>query len=1243
MRKNYGYKYFSNQRKKSFFKKISFISSLLLIAQISLGGLFYVAPALEIQADNGNLCAQPADVVLIMDRSGSMDYASRCDWWQLKCVNPPSCSQGYVWTQNTTYNQTESWCNGKNQSAPHQSVYLAIDPKKIAAAKQAADNFLGLMGANDRSSLVSYADAATLDKGLSSDHPATKAAVDGLVAIGATNIGDAIKLAAEELKSSRANPQANHAMILLTDGLANKPAGSGSGENPADVAYAENQAASAAGYGFKIFTIGLGENGEINETMLLNIANTTGANYYHSPAPDDLQAIYNSIATRLCQYGSISGCKYSDINQDGNIAGEEKLAGWEIKLNNNENYSQLTDDQGCYQFSGLTFGSYVVTEGGKAGVANFIQTYPSAGTYAINLSEGENSINNDFGNYLPLCGNNFVDSQTGEVCEIGQSQSCSSALGYYGTQSCRQDCSGWNECISGDYCGDGIKNNGEECDGADGIADEHHICTPSCAIEYVPFCGDSQVNQPSEQCDGSAPASCTTLNGYSGTRQCAAGCIWAVDCLSQLSCGDGSVNDPEICDDGASNGQPNHCNRDCTGPTPSFCGNGVKEGSEECYDGNLNDNDGCSSQCAAEAPRSVCGNGAIENGELCDDGANNGQYGYCNSGCTGQTSAVCGNGAKEGGEECDGLDGVGPHQVCGASCALTNLPYCGDQIVNNSEVCDGASQACQSGDYNGSQACNSACDGYSLCQAIEFCGDGAKNGSEQCDDGNTVSGDGCGSGCQTESGGGGDKGSLKICKYEDADGLASTRADRLGVNNWNFNVGDGLATSSQPTLTDGCAVFSALTPGQYLINEESRTGWYYLEPFGGWATTTVSANQQTAANFYNARFGKIYGYEYADTDGVASTTSDRTGLADWTINLFYASATATPLLTATTQANGYFEFLNLSPNTYWLSQDLKASWINLASPASINLLSGETKADNNFVNAADNGQGGGATYCGDGLKQSPNDSFLGGPANNGLEDCDGGDGVSSGYTCNSQCVLVANQSGGGVGGGVYVFDDLILTNINVGLAAESTETSIIITWLTNKPATSRVIYDTITHPDLSTSSPPNYGYAFSTDLDPNKVTGHSVIINELTPGTTYYLRPLSSASPEKYGAEIAVTTAGSAVAITPVEQVLGDKITKPATGLILGQKVAAKPTGEVLGQKVTAAKPNGKVLADTGFKPLEFMALILILLILLSLIAFIKIKYLKVDGRHRCWLKKTLIFNQNLFIYQRADIYFKNR
>ncbi|MDD5031791.1 MAG: fibronectin type III domain-containing protein [Patescibacteria group bacterium] len=134
----------------------------------------------------------------------------------------------------------------------------------------------------------------------------------------------------------------------------------------------------------------------------------------------------------------------------------------------------------------------------------------------------------------------------------------------------------------------------------------------------------------------------------------------------------------------------------------------------------------------------------------------------------------------------------------------------------------------------------------------------------------------------------------------------------------------------------------------------------------------------------------------------------------------------------------------------------------------------------------------------------------------------------------------AASSGGGGGGMPYVYGGLIIENQAVALNAQATETSIIITWTTNKPATSRVIYDIVSHPDLTNALPPNYGYAFSTSLDTNKVTGHSVMIDGLTPGTTYYLRTLSSASPEKYGAEIAIATAGAA----PIGggQVLGEKI-----------------------------------------------------------------------------------------------------
>lgn len=87
-----------------------------------------------------------------------------------------------------------------------------------------------------------------------------------------------------------------------------------------------------------------------------------------------------------------------------------------------------------------------------------------------------------------------------------------------------------------------------------------------------------------------------------------------------------------------------------------------------------------------------------------------------------------------------------------------------------------------------------------------------------------------------------------------------------------------------------------------------------------------------------------------------------------------------------------------------------------------------------------------------------------------------------------------------------------------------TTTSTTIEWLTDKPATSRVIYDTVPHSILGEA--PNYGYGFSTveqDLDP-KIINHSVTITGLTPGTTYYYRTVSAASPEAVGPEQSFST-----------------------------------------------------------------------------------------------------------------------
>lgn len=86
-----------------------------------------------------------------------------------------------------------------------------------------------------------------------------------------------------------------------------------------------------------------------------------------------------------------------------------------------------------------------------------------------------------------------------------------------------------------------------------------------------------------------------------------------------------------------------------------------------------------------------------------------------------------------------------------------------------------------------------------------------------------------------------------------------------------------------------------------------------------------------------------------------------------------------------------------------------------------------------------------------------------------------------------------------------------------------TTTSITATWTTDHPATSRVIYDTTSHPVLIAA--PNYGYTNSTIEDSTLTTSHSVTVTGLSSNTTYYLRTVSHGSPETVGIELTKATA----------------------------------------------------------------------------------------------------------------------
>ncbi len=104
---------------------------------------------------------------------------------------------------------------------------------------------------------------------------------------------------------------------------------------------------------------------------------------------------------------------------------------------------------------------------------------------------------------------------------------------------------------------------------------------------------------------------------------------------------------------------------------------------------------------------------------------------------------------------------------------------------------------------------------------------------------------------------------------------------------------------------------------------------------------------------------------------------------------------------------------------------------------------------------------------------------------------------------------VPSSSGGG---GSVVVQGLSITN---EVKTEVKERSVTITWTTSHFATSRVIYDIVSGKFDADGPLPSYGMAYYKEGDDSgleKVTGHSVTLTDIVPGTVYYYRTVSVGS-----------------------------------------------------------------------------------------------------------------------------------
>jgi hypothetical protein len=168
---------------------------------------------------------------------------------------------------------------------------------KLAAATAAARVFLDQLhlDVGDQAAVATFnADAALLAP-LGADRAALDLALAGISTAQFTRIDRGIAVAHAELTGPRHRPSNTPVMIVLTDGRA----------NPVPVSVAEGEAQTAKDAGIVLFTIGLGD--DLDVEALRRMASRP-AYFYAAPDAEDLADIYRGIAVAIpCPAGAFWG------------------------------------------------------------------------------------------------------------------------------------------------------------------------------------------------------------------------------------------------------------------------------------------------------------------------------------------------------------------------------------------------------------------------------------------------------------------------------------------------------------------------------------------------------------------------------------------------------------------------------------------------------------------------------------------------------------------------------------------------------------------------------------------------------------------------------------------------------------------------------------------------------------------------------------------------------------------------
>ncbi len=171
--------------------------------------------------------------------------------------------------------------------------------------------------------------------------------------------------------------------------------------------------------------------------------------------------------------------------------------------------------------------------------------------------------------------------------------------------------------------------------------------------------------------------------------------------------------------------------------------------------------------------------------------------------------------------------------------------------------------------------------------------------------------------------------------FNDIDKNGAFSAGDSLLMNWRVNLTDTLGNIIDFDLSDSLGMYQifVFVPGHYIVSEVEKKGWVQSAPPEGSYTIDIP---DLSTTLYDKDFGDYYapaakaiiGQVFNDRDRNHSFDVGEEGVAGVRIRLFQKGTGVkfSQYRTKLSDSSGYFEFLNVPPDTYQVKQDLYLGW-----------------------------------------------------------------------------------------------------------------------------------------------------------------------------------------------------------------------------------------------------------------------------------------------------------------------------